>query len=74
MSAETQELVEFDRRRNNAVEVVLWWVKDTLETYVTVNDEGAGTFQKHPVPSGVNPMHVFDRPGAYPEEQLPEGA
>jgi hypothetical protein len=75
MSAEaiTQTIVEFDRRRNNGVEVVLWWVKDTLTTYVTVIDEGSGTFAKHPVPDGVNPMDVFDRPGAFAEEQIAEG-
>jgi hypothetical protein len=59
--AETQEL---DQRRSNCLTVTLWWVKGTMETFVTVLDTKQNPPVEHhiEVPEGENPYHVFHHP------------
>lgn len=60
-----EEAVELDRRHTNGVDVMLYYVRGTLDSYVTVDD--GKNLITHPVPEGVNPMDVFARPGKYHE-------
>lgn len=61
------ELVDLSDRSNAGLEVILWWVRGTMDTYVTVEDEKLGTFHHFPVPEGENANEVFYHPFAYKE-------
>lgn len=64
---QTIEAIELDQRQANALTVTLWWVRDTLDTYVTVLDRNEGQTAFIPVPEGVAPNQVFTHPFAYQE-------
>lgn len=61
------ELVDLADRSNAGLEIVLWWVRDTLDTYVTVEDSKLNSFHHFPVPEGENPMEVFHHPFSFKE-------
>lgn len=64
------ETKELDQRRNNGLTVTLWWVKNTMQTFVTVLDiNTTPPVEYHiDVPEGVLPHAVYQHPMAY----LPE--
>lgn len=61
----TLESVELDQRTNDKLTVTLWWVKGTIETYVTVDDDG--NHSVIPVPEGISPHEVYYHPFSYDE-------
>lgn len=69
MSIETQlsEVVALRDRFSDRLEVTLWWVRDTLETFVEVTDYKTEppTNTIVPVPEGTSANMVFDHPFAY---------
>lgn len=69
----TLETVELDQRRSDRLTVTLWWVRDTLETFVTVLDTGPEPPVEHmiDVPEGVLPMAVFVHPFSFIPADLP---
>jgi len=64
------ETKELDSRRNNGLTVTLWWVKNTLETFVTVLDTTQTPPVEHhiDVPEGVAAHQVYQHPMAYLSE------
>ena len=64
---QTIETVELDQRHSNALTVTLWWVKGTIDTYVTVVDANDGQTAFIAVPEGVAPHQVYNHPFAYQE-------
>lgn len=69
------EAKELSRRRTDGLEVVLWWVKGTISTYVEVTDHktGADTFYIT-TPDGVSPNEVFNHPFAWAVNDIEEAA
>lgn len=68
---EIGETKELDSRRNDGMTVTLWWVKNTMDTFVTVLDSKQSPPIEHhiDVPKGVLPHAVYQHPMAYlPEE------
>lgn len=70
MEQKSLETKELDRRQNDKRVVTLWWVKGTMDTFVTVLDMNPSPPVEHhiDVPKGVLPHHVYQHPMAY----LPE--
>lgn len=69
------ETIDLDSRRTGAFTITLWWVKNTLDTFVTVLDVDQEPPVEHwiDVPKGVLPHHVYNHALAYiPQE--PEAA
>jgi hypothetical protein len=68
--SELLETKELDSRRNNGLTVTLWWVKNTLQTFVTVLDTNTTPPVEHhiDVPEGVLPHQVYQHPMAYIQE------
>ncbi|HYG84577.1 MAG TPA: hypothetical protein VD907_06925 [Verrucomicrobiae bacterium] len=64
------ETKELDSRQNDGLTVTLWWVKNTMDTFVTVLDTKTQPPVEHhiDVPKGVLPHAVYYHPMAY----LPE--
>ena len=67
METKLSETKEIDQRKNNGLTVTLWWVKNTMDTFVTVVDFNQEPPVSHyiDVPEGVLPHHVFEHPMAY---------
>lgn len=61
------ETKELDSRRNDGLTVTLWWVKNTLDTFVTVLDINQEPPVEHhiDVPKGVMPHSVYQHPMRY---------
>lgn len=62
------ELVDLSDRHADGLSVILWWVRGTLETYVTIEDykiQGEPTTLFVPVPEGVSANNVFYHPFGY---------
>lgn len=66
-SPETKEL---SQRKNDGLTVTLWWVKNTMDTFVTVLDTRHTPPVEHhiDVPKGVLPHAVYQHPMAYVPE------
>lgn len=64
---ELLETKELDQRRNNGLTVTLWWVKNTMQTFVTVLDTNPTPPVEHhiEVPEGVLAHEVYQHPMAY---------
>jgi hypothetical protein len=64
---ELLETKELDSRRNNGLTVTLWWVKNTMQTFVTVLDTNPTPPVEHhiDVPEGVAPHQVYEHPMTY---------
>jgi hypothetical protein len=70
---EAAPTIDLSERKSDAMVVILWWVKDTLETYVTVDDTAkTGNYHVIPTPPGVSANDVFYHPFAYPEMAPPQ--
>lgn len=61
------ETKELSRRKNDGLTVTLWWVKHTMDTFVTVLDTNQEPPVEHTidVPKGVLPHTVYKHPMAY---------
>lgn len=61
------ELVELDQRRADRMLITLWWVKDTLHTYVEVVDlkTEPPTVTEIPVEAPATAHQVFEHPFRY---------
>jgi hypothetical protein len=61
------ELVELDQRRGDSMLVTLWWVKNTLETYVELVDlkTQPPSVTEIPVQPPASPNDVFNHPFRY---------
>lgn len=66
---ELAELHELDQRRGDSMLVTLWWVKNTLHTYVEVVDlkTQPPTVTEIPVLEGQSAGDVFNHPYRYTE-------
>lgn len=64
---ELAELKELDTRKGDGMLVTLWWVKNTLHTYVEVVDlkTQPPTVTEIPVLDGQSAADVFKHPFAY---------
>lgn len=73
MDHELLETKELDQRKNDGLTVTLWWVKNTMETFVTVLDTKTTppTEQHIDVPEGVLPHHVYAHPMRYLPDTTP---
>lgn len=69
---ELKPTIDLSDRKSDGMTVILWWVKGTLETYVTVDDAREGVFTVHPTPEGASANDVFYHPNGYPEMSRPE--
>jgi hypothetical protein len=71
---ELLETKELDSRKADKLTVTLWWVKGTMETFVTVLDTRSHPPVEHhiEVPEGTQPHDVYKHPFAY--LQQPETA
>lgn len=67
METELLETKELDQRKADYLTITLWWVKGTMETFVTVLDTKRTPPIEHhiDVPEGVLPHVVFQHPMAY---------
>ena len=65
---ELSEVVKLSDRFNDRLEVSLWWVRGTIDTYVEVTDYRTEPPSNTivPVPEGTSPNDVFNHPFAYP--------
>lgn len=65
--SELFETRELDSRRANGLTVTLWWVKNTMETFVTVLDTNTTPPIEHHIdtPPDASPNDVFTHPFAY---------
>lgn len=63
--AQGEAVFELNTRRTNGLEVILWWVSGTLETYVEVNDNYEDSHFILAIPEGHNASDVFHHPFAY---------
>lgn len=63
------ETKELDSRSADRLTVTLWWVKGTMETFVTVLDTNPTPPVEHhiDVPEGVLPHAVYQHPFAFLE-------
>lgn len=61
------ELTELAQRKGDGLLVTLWWVKDTLDTYVEVVDlkTQPPTVTEIPVHAPASPNDVFTHPFRY---------
>lgn len=61
------ETKELDQRKNDGLTVTLWWVKNTMDTFVTVLDTKTTPPVEHhiDVPHGVLPHAVYQHPMRY---------
>lgn len=73
MEAKEPEVLELDSRQNDKVRIALWWVKGTLDTYVTVTDYENQIEVVVDVPKGELPHAVYQHAMAY-LPALPEAA
>lgn len=64
---ELLETKELDQRQADKLTVTLWWVKGTMDTFVTVLDTRTTPPEEFhiDVPKGVLPHAVFQHPFAY---------
>lgn len=60
-----QETQELDSRMADRLKVTLWWVKGTMNTYVTVTDYDKQIELTVETPDGVLPHHVYKHPFVY---------
>ena len=60
----SDEVLELDQRQNDALTVTLWWVRGTLDTFVTVED-GKGDNFTVDVPDAAQANHYFHHAMAY---------
>lgn len=67
MGEELFETKELDSRKANKLTVTLWWVKGTMDTFVTVLDTEPDPPVEHviDVPKGILPHAVYKHPMAY---------
>lgn len=61
------ETKELDQRKSDRLTVTLWWVKGTMDTFVTVLDTNSTPPVEHhiEVPDGTMPHDVYEHPFAY---------
>lgn len=64
---ELLETKELDSRQADRLRVTLWWVKGTVDTFVTVLDTSQEPPVEHhiDVPKGILPHAVYQHPMAY---------
>ena len=55
---------ELDNRRGNGLNITLWWVKNTMQTFVTVEDAKGENFS-FDVPSPDQAWNCFQHPMVY---------
>jgi hypothetical protein len=69
MEHELLETKELDSRKNDGLTVTLWWVKNTMQTFVTVLDTKPNPPIEHhiDVPEGVSPYDIFNHPMPFME-------
>lgn len=69
MDHELLETKELDSRRNCGLTITLWWVKNTMQTFVTVLDVNQNPPVEHyiEVPEGANPHDIFYHPMGFLE-------
>lgn len=63
--AQVNAVYELNRRQNNGLEVILWWVHGTLDTYVEVTDVLENNHFILDIPEGHTANDVFYHPFAY---------
>lgn len=79
MSAEAPpsiaQAIVLSERVTDKLAVTLWWLKGTLDTFVTVDDNSVEPPAHHlvEVPEGINPNRVFRAPFAYMEYRSGNG-
>ena len=62
---QSENVIDLADRTNDRLTVTLWWVRGTMDTFVTVQDAKAEDSFSVPVPQGENPMHYFHHPMVY---------
>jgi len=62
---ELLETKELDQRRTDKYTVTLWWVKGTIDTFVTVTDYDAQEETVIDIPQDKMPHEVYNHPFAY---------
>lgn len=62
---EFAEVAELTSRITDKLLVTLWWVRGTMDTYVTITDYDNHTEEVVEVPKGTLPHEVFRHPFAY---------
>lgn len=70
---EQGETRELSQRQVDGLTVTLWWVKNTMNTFVTVTDLENEVELTVETPDGVLPHHVYQHPFAYMPRE-PEAA
>lgn len=72
MDSELLETKELDQRKNDRLTVTLWWVKGTMDTFVTVLDTNTTPPIEHhiDVPEGVLPHEVYQHPMRYVADDM----
>lgn len=67
MKNELLETKELDQRKSDRLTVTLWWVKGTMETFVTVLDTRSTPPVEHHIdtPEGIEPHEVYAHPFAF---------
>ena len=56
---------ELNQRNFDGLDIRLWWIPNTQDTYVTVDDSKQNESYVIPVPSPELAMHVFRHPMSY---------
>lgn len=73
MEARTaSEVVELNQRQSDKLTITLWWVKDTLDTYVSIYDDKTKEINYISVPEGTPSQDVFTHPYAYQDNRSTE--
>lgn len=65
MDNELLETKELDSRRVDRLKVTLWWVKGTMDTFVTVTDFDAQEETVIDIPEDKKPHEVYNHAMAY---------
>jgi hypothetical protein len=70
MEKQSPETKELDSRQNSGLTITLWWVRNTMQTFVTVLDANQTPPVEHhiDVPEGVDPYKVYQHPMTYLRE------
>ena len=64
---EDQSVFEIDHRRNDSIDVTLYWDRDTNSTFVTVDDAKTGDKFVVRTPEDTDPAQVFGHPYSFPD-------
>lgn len=62
---QTLEVRELDQRKSDRLTVTLWWVKGTIDTYVSIYDDRTKEIDYVGVPDGTAPQEVYNHPFAF---------